>query len=287
MITVDYRLGLKGVRGVTQTEFAGLLDNAIRMAVEDLFSATEYLVKNGKSMGIDPDNLVVTGSSAGAITVQQAEWVLCNRAADGRPGVAGRASSSGLCDYSHVADGLPEDFNYKGVMAFAGAVMVNGTLDYAVEPCPVMMFHGSEDELVPYDIVRAGTLAFCGPCQIQKALESAGGTCRLDGFTDSAKKIRRAFVAYFRQIVNPNYPIRRLGVGLNNLQDAEYARLDLFTDLTAEKREHDLQRTVIDLRRRFGKNAVLHGLSLGEKATARRRNRLIGGHNSGEEQPKH
>ena len=76
-------------------------------------------------------------------------------------------------------------------------------------------------------------------------------------------------------------------MGLNNLQDAEYARLDLFTDLTAEKREHDLQRTVIDLRRRFGKNAVLHGLSLGEKATARRRNRLIGGHNSGEEQPKH
>ena len=39
MITVDYRLGLKGVRGVTQTEFAGLLDKAIRMAVTDLFSA--------------------------------------------------------------------------------------------------------------------------------------------------------------------------------------------------------------------------------------------------------
>ena len=116
MITIDYRLGLKGVRGVTQTEFAGLLDKAIRMAVADLFSATEYLVKNGKSMGIDPDNIVVTGSSAGAITVQQAEWVLCNRAASGRPG---RALSSGLCNYDHVADGLPKDSNYKGVMAFA------------------------------------------------------------------------------------------------------------------------------------------------------------------------
>ena len=197
MITVDYRLGLKGVRGVTQTEFAGLLDNAIRMAVEDLFSATEYLVKNGKSMGIDPDNLVVTGSSAGAITVQQAEWVLCNRAAAGRPDGAGRASSSGLCDYSHVADGLPEDFKYKGVMAFAGAVMVNGTLDYAVEPCPVMMFHGSEDELVPYDIVRAGTLAFCGPCQIQKALESAGGTCRFYRFPG----INHAVAGYMPQTV--------------------------------------------------------------------------------------
>ena len=197
MITVDYRLGLKGVRGVTQTEFAGLLDNAIRMAVADLFSATAYLVKNGKSMGIDPDNLVVTGSSAGAITVQQAEWVLCNRAAAGRPGGAGRASSSGLCNYDHVADGLPEGFNYKGVMAFAGAVMVNGALDYAAEPCPVMMFHGSEDELVPYGIVRAGTLAFCGPCQIQKALESAGGTCRFYRFPG----INHAVAGYMPQTV--------------------------------------------------------------------------------------
>lgn len=185
MITIDYRLGLKGVRGVTQTEFAGLLDNAIRMAVTDLFSATEYLVKNGKSMGIDPDNLVVTGSSAGAITVQQAEWVLCNRTA------------GGLCDYAHVVDGLPEGFNYKGVMAFAGAVMVNGALGYAAEPCPVMMFHGSEDELVPYDIVRAGTLAFCGPCQIQKALESAGGTCRFYRFP----WINHAVAGYMPQTV--------------------------------------------------------------------------------------
>lgn len=197
MITIDYRLGLKGVRGVTQTEFAGLLDNAIRMAVADLFSATEYLVKSGKSMGIDPDNLVVTGSSAGAITVQQAEWVLCNRAAGGRHGGAGRASSSGLCNYDHVADGLPEGFNYKGVMAFAGAVMVNGELDYAAEPCPVMMFHGSEDELVPYDIVRAGTLAFCGPCQIQKALETAGGTSRFYRFPG----INHAVAGYMPQTV--------------------------------------------------------------------------------------
>ena len=197
MITIDYRLGLKGVRGVTQTEFAGLLDNAIRMAVADLFSATEYLVKSGKSMGIDPDNLVVTGSSAGAITVQQAEWVLCNRAAGGRHGGAGRASSSGLCNYDHVADGLTEGFNYKGVMAFAGAVMVNGELDYAAEPCPVMMFHGSEDELVPYDIVRAGTLAFCGPCQIQKALETAGGTSRFYRFPG----INHAVAGYMPQTV--------------------------------------------------------------------------------------
>ena len=41
-------------------------DNVLPLS---MFSEADYLVKNGKSMGIDPDNLVVTGSSAGAITV--------------------------------------------------------------------------------------------------------------------------------------------------------------------------------------------------------------------------
>ena len=240
MITIDYRLGLKGVRGVTQTEFAGLLDNAIRMAVTDLFSATEYLVKNGKSMGIDPYNLVVTGSSAGAITVQQAEWVLCNRAAGGRHGGAGRASSSGFCNYDHVADELPEDFNYKGVMAFAGAVMVNGALDYAAEPCPVMMFHGSEDELVPYDIVRAGTLAFCGPCQIQKALESAGGTCRFYRFPG----INHAVAGYMPQTVGKQVDFIENNVmrGSKELVDAVVVDTSLPTYKTGNNNElYDIQ----------------------------------------------
>ena len=79
MISIDYRLGLKGVRGVSQMKFAVLLAKAIDMAVEDLFSATEYLLANGEALGIDARNIVVTGSSAGAITAQQAEWEICNR----------------------------------------------------------------------------------------------------------------------------------------------------------------------------------------------------------------
>lgn len=112
---------------------------------------------------------------------------------------------------------------------------------------------------------------------------SAGGTVKIGGYTNSAKKIRRAFVDCFRRTVNPNYPIRRINVGLNDLQDESYATLDLFTDVDSEKRELELQKTVLGLRKKFGKNAILHGISLGEKATARMRNRLIGGHNSGEE----
>lgn len=183
MISIDYRLGLKGVRGVTQSEFSLLLDRAVHLAVEDLFSATEYLLENGSRMGIDARNIVVTGSSAGAITAQQAEWELCNR--------------------TPMTAALPDDFNYAGIMAFAGAVLVPDPLsyvsaNYVSAPCPVMMFHGTEDELVPYDGVISGGVAFCGPCMIQMALESAGAVTRFYRFPG----INHAVAGYMPQTVD-------------------------------------------------------------------------------------
>lgn len=178
MISIDYRLGLKGVRGVTQSEFAVLLDKAIHIAVEDLFSATAYLVENGEALGVDPRNLVVTGSSAGAITAQQAEYELCAR--------------------TPMTSALPKDFNYAGIMAFAGAVLTSGELGYASTPCPVMMFHGTEDELVPYDLARSGNFSFNGPCVIGKALENAGGTYRFYRFPG----INHAVAGYMPQTVD-------------------------------------------------------------------------------------
>ena len=101
--------------------------------------------------------------------------------------------------------------------------------------------------------------------------------------TNSHKKLEQAFISYFERTVSRNAPIRRLTVGLNHLVDEENATYDLFTDLEAEKKEHDLQKTVLDIKKRFGKNAILKGMSLEEKATARIRNKLIGGHNGGED----
>lgn len=115
-------------------------------------------------------------------------------------------------------------------------------------------------------------------------LKPAGGTMKLGEATNSQKKLEKHFVAYFERVVKRGYPIRRINVGLNHLTDESYATYDLFTDTEAEKREHDLQVTVLDIKKRFGKNAILKGRSLEKKATARIRNTLIGGHNGGEEQ---
>lgn len=201
MISIDYRLGLKGVRGVTQSEFAVLLDKAIHIAVEDLFSATAYLVKNGAALGVDARNIVVTGSSAGAITAQQAELELCNR--------------------TPMTSVLPAGFNYAGIMAFAGAVLVDGTLGYAGKPCPVMMFHGTEDELVPYELAKSGTVSFCGPCTIQKALEESGAVYRFYRFPG----VNHAVAGYMPQTVDKQVDFieRNVMRGSGECVDAEIA----------------------------------------------------------------
>lgn len=210
MISVDYRLGLKGVRGVTQSEFTALLDKAIDIAVEDLFSATAYLVRNGASLGIDAHNLVLTGSSAGAITAQQAEYELCNR--------------------TPATSVLPADFNYTGIMAFAGAILVDGTLEYSEKPCPVMMFHGTEDELVPYDIIQDRTMSFCGPCRIQKALESSGAAYRFYRFPG----INHAVAGYMPQTVGKQVDFieRNVMRGSHECIDAEIIDPSLPTYVT-------------------------------------------------------
>lgn len=156
VVAIDYRLGLKGVRGVTASEFVVLLERAINLAVEDLFSATSYLIEHRDELGIDPSALVVAGSSAGAITALQAEYEICN----GTP----------------VASVLPEGFNYAGVMSFAGAILVKGgSIEYARRhPCPTMMLHGTDDDLVPYSRIDSDGYSFCGVDAIAKVFSGNG-----------------------------------------------------------------------------------------------------------------
>ncbi len=142
LISIDYRLGLKGSTkvGVAQVN---VLDQAIHMAVEDLFSATNYIVENAAQLGVDPANIVISGSSAGAISVMQAEYEIS------------RGTS--------WASVLPSGFNYAGVMSFAGAILSReGKIDYIKNPCPTLMLHGTSDDLVPYKQIKVFNLGFFG-----------------------------------------------------------------------------------------------------------------------------
>lgn len=154
IISIDYRLGLIGSTkvGVAQVN---VLDKAIHMAVEDLFSATSYIIDNAEQLSVDPDNIVISGSSAGAISVMQAEYEICNR--------------------TSWASVLPQDFNYAGVMSFSGAILSRkGKVKYESRPAPTLMLHGTSDELVPYRQIKVFNLGFFGGGKLVERFKKFG-----------------------------------------------------------------------------------------------------------------
>jgi len=86
----------------------------------------------------------------------------------------------------------------------------------------------------------------------------------------------------YKETTNPIAPIRRITIGLNNLQDDYMASISLFDDVEADEKEKKLREAVVDIKKKYGKNIILKGISYTEKATARSRNKMVGGHNGGD-----
>ena len=100
----------------------------------------------------------------------------------------------------------------------------------------------------------------------------------------------------YDKIVDQNLLIRRINITANKLVEEsavknkeEYEQLDLFTDYKAREqqqaeeeaaleREKRMQQTMLAIKKKFGKNAILKGMNLQEGATAKDRNKQIGGH---------
>ena len=124
----------------------------------------------------------------------------------------------------------------------------------------------------------------------------AHSSIRLKEFTSSTKIIRTAVLELYDKITDKNLKIRRLNISFNHLQTKEEIghlkkteQLDLFVDYAVlEKkkeayqkqldREKRVQETMLVIKKKYGKNAVLMLTSLEEGATAKERNQQIGGH---------
>lgn len=159
--SIDYRTMLGRITfdgRPSPVDFMNILQSAIDTAVVDLYDATRYIAQQREAWGIDPEKIVISGSSAGAITVLQAEYYRCN---------------------SHsLAARLPGGFRYAGVISFAGAISDKQKLHWQTLPCPVMLFHGNADGIVPF---RKAHLPFLGGLwgseTIARNLESLDSPC--------------------------------------------------------------------------------------------------------------
>ena len=110
----------------------------------------------------------------------------------------------------------------------------------------------------------------------------AHGTINMTVTTSSAKQIISYAVQLYERIIDKHTPIRRFTVTFNNVMDEAYQQYDLFTNLEDVEREHKIQKAMLDIKDKFGKNAILKGMNLQEGATTMERNKQIGGHKSGE-----
>lgn len=115
------------------------------------------------------------------------------------------------------------------------------------------------------------------------AVSPAHGTAALPMETNADRLIIPAIVELYEKIVNRRIPIRRITITYNRVVKEEYKQYNFFVDTEELERNRKMQKAMIDIKKKFGKNAILKGMNLQEGATARERNRQIGGHKSGEE----
>lgn len=112
--------------------------------------------------------------------------------------------------------------------------------------------------------------------------DSSTGTQQMTVCTNLYDFIIPYAVNLYERIADKNIPIRKISITFNNVMDELYEQYDLFTNPINAGNEKNLQRAVLNIKNRFGKNAVLRGRDLLEQGTAIERNRQIGGHRSGE-----
>lgn len=130
----------------------------------------------------------------------------------------------------------------------------------------------------------------------RKMPKHAHGSINLGCQTSSTQIIMDAVLQLYDRIINPSLSIRRVTVTANHLADEpqvtenrQFEQLSLFTDYAALKKEREaeeerlakerrLQEAMLSVKKKYGKNALLKGMNLQEGATARERNRQIGGH---------
>ena len=118
------------------------------------------------------------------------------------------------------------------------------------------------------------------PASGRRGFPHTGSTRRQADRTNLYSKLMPRFLDLFDETTRKDAPIRRINVGVGGVLPEEFATMDLFSDAEAEAEELRLQQAVLAVKGRFGKNALLRGTSLKEKATARERNEQIGGHHA-------
>ena len=113
-------------------------------------------------------------------------------------------------------------------------------------------------------------------------IKATGESKKLENYTNVYSELLKVFLEIYDKSTNRGVAIRRIGVNFANVIETENVQLSLFTDQEKIDKERKLELAISSIKNKMGKNAILRGMNLEEGATTLARNKLIGGHNSGE-----
>ncbi len=175
-----------------------------------------------------------------------------------------------------MTDLLVLDLVDKGLMTDQMVLTVGYDVDNLLDPERRQRYKG------PVETDRYG----------RKVPKYAHGTANLPAYSSSTREITQAVMELFDRIVDKELLVRRMTIAACRIlteravsQASPMEQLDLFAQPEAaeaqearRQREKRRQQAVLEIQKKYGKNAILKGMNLEEGATARERNRQIGGH---------
>ena len=130
----------------------------------------------------------------------------------------------------------------------------------------------------------------------RKIPKHSHGTINLNQLTSSSNIITEGFINLFDRISNPILLVRKLNLSVNKLISEDNKKnqkvieqIDLFTnyeerekrkkqEIINETKEKEIQKVMLEIKNKYGKNAILKGMNIIEGATTMERNQQIGGH---------
>lgn len=113
--------------------------------------------------------------------------------------------------------------------------------------------------------------------------ESGHGTVSFTVPTSSARLILPQIESLYAGIADKRGGVKRISLTFNKVAPQEYQQYHLFVDDNETRRERQMQKAMLQIKKKYGKNAILKGMNLQEGATTMERNRQIGGHRSGKQ----
>ena len=133
-------------------------------------------------------------------------------------------------------------------------------------------------DLVEKHLVCDSVALYVGYSLDDAGAPSAGAARKLGMLTNSRAELMGRVLEIYDEVCDRDRAVRRLSVSLGGLTDEKHATHTLFDNVAAEEAEHSLSAATLAVQRKFGKNALLRGVSLREEATQRERNQQVGGH---------